>query len=58
MFVGVTEAYTVDNLFRPFCRARTIPGATHLDWLLSKKEFVELQNVIYLNKVATGYVSS
>ena len=54
-FVGVTEAYTVDNLFRPFCRAHTIPGATHLDLgLLSKKEFVELQNVIYLNKGGNG----
>ena len=49
------EAYTVDNLFRPFCRAHTIPGATHLDLgLLSKKEFVELQNVIYLNKGGNG----
>ena len=54
-FVGVTEAYTVDNLFRPFCRAHTIPGAPHLDLgLLSKKEFVELQNVIYLNKGGNG----
>ena len=54
-FVGVTEAYTVDNLFRPFSRANPIPGVSHLNMgLLSKEEFVELQTVIYLNKGGNG----
>jgi len=54
-FVGVTEAYTVDNLFRPFCRAHAIPGVTHLDMgLLSKEEFIQVQTIIYLNKGGNG----